>query len=155
MSTVVAQPLYNTNFKFTFGRAEMDSVEKSIINIGLPDVTIAEVLTPSKNRAGYTPGDRVEYAPLTATFLVNEDLSNYKEIFNWMISNRDGEQPEKCDGQLSILSSHSNTNQRVQFVNLFPSSLSQLDFVAQSDSAEPVQATVTFRYDYYKFLVFL
>ena len=66
--------------------------------------------------------------------------------------NRDVKNIEVHDAILLITTSKNNVNKQIQLVNIYPTSLSTLEFNAQSTDVEYFQADVSFRYDYYKFL---
>jgi hypothetical protein len=53
-------------------------------SVRLPDITagIAEVPTPFKKINFY--GDNLDYGQLTIEFKVDELLTNYQELYNWM-----------------------------------------------------------------------
>jgi hypothetical protein len=100
--------------------------------------------------------------------LVDEDLENYleiqhwlrglgfpdslKEIYDWQSSNPNaprGELNYTCDGTLNVLSSSSVANFKVKFLDMFPVSLSDLDFDATDSDIDYLTANVTFKYTIY------
>ena len=104
------------------------------------------------------------------TFLVEEHLSNYREIFNWMINigfpkshaqykaqaraddtNRGGELVLYSDIQITILSNKNNPIVRTTIYEAFPTNLSGLEYSAQTADTDWLTATVTFAYAYYEF----
>ena len=102
---------------------------------------------------------------MSIRFRVDEDLENYLEIHNWLISLGYPEDISNSgygkgayntsgavfsDGSLLILSSHQNTNLRINFKNLFPISLTELNFDASLTDIEYLEATATFRYGLYE-----
>jgi hypothetical protein len=117
------------------------------------------------------PGDHLNYSPLKVSFMVDEDLNNYLEIFNWIvdIAGPSNIYPERADGlykpdntlstdptkrirsdiKLMVLSSSKNPNIEVTFIDAFPSQISELNFATTENSVNYLQATVTFDYVYY------
>jgi len=94
-------------------------------------------------------------APMTVTFLVDEDYSNYMEILNLMwkasgpnLSERFKEdEPTGTDGSLHILSNNKNISDVVfTFHNLFPTILGELQM--SNESADPLLTDLTLQYDY-------
>ena len=72
------------------------------------------------------------------------------EIYDWLhdiVSTRES----KIDGTLLILSSHNNTTKEILFRDLFPTSLSALEFSTQQTEIEYLQATASFKYTYFEF----
>lgn len=119
------------------------------------------------------PGDHLNYAPLTVNFQVDEDLKNYLEIFNWIVSiagpldidpgdtsrlsytnNSIATDPTKAvrsDIKLLILSSSKNPNMEITFIDAFPSSLGSLSFNTTQNTVNYLESSVTF--DYVKYFI--
>ena len=113
------------------------------------------------------PGDNIEFEDLTLDFIVDENLENYLEIHNWiyglgypesisefqeLITQSDGQKDVKeqfSDGTLSILNRNFNVSTRVKFRDLFPISLSSLEFTATENDYTYFTATATFKYLFY------
>ncbi len=104
------------------------------------------------------------YDDLELRFMVDEKLENWKEIYDWMTSiqnakefgdgsTQDGPIDGMSDGSLLILTSAYNPVVQIDFLNLFPKTLSGLDFDSASLEAEPALATVTFAYQAYNVTV--
>lgn len=125
-------------------------------NVNLPGLSIIMIPQPTQfitiPRSGLP-----EYEALTMQFLVDEDLSNWLEIYNWMMSittEEDFAEIEDAphhysDANLFILNSAMQPNLRVQFKNIIPETLSGLEFDSTSSSPEPLTANVTFKYTTY------
>ena len=115
-------------------------------------------------------GDTLAFDDFSMTFLVEEQLTNYREIFNWMINigfpkshaqykaqaraddtNRGGELVLYSDIQITILSNKNNPIVRTTIYEAFPTNLSGLEYSAQSADTDWLTATVTFAYAYYEF----
>lgn len=113
-------------------------------------------------------GDKLRYEPLSLRFRVDEDLTNYLEIHNWLTSlgypesfeqsayrgpgsggtaYRDGE--VFSDGTLLIMTSNQNPNLQINFKRMFPIALTELNFDASLEDVPYLEATVTFRYYVY------
>jgi len=139
-------------FNLTIDREKLANVDYFCISASLPDISVPEIATPFRTDYGYAPGEKLEYAPLTVSFLVDEDMVNYKEMYNWMKENAKEIGDSTVDATLAILSSHSNVVQEIKFVDCFPTSLTALDFNAQNTDIEYFTAQATLRYNYYEFL---
>ena len=167
-----SQPL-NTNFLSNVGAKFMikkiPNVNYFIQNVAVPSVDVGgkEVATPFSNRIKY-PGDLVTYGDLVITFRVDEDLNNYKELYNWILSFMRVEDFEKStawekqntspgsdetvfsDATLVILNSAMNPNKTFEFVDVYPTSLSDLPFTTQVNDIDYIECTATFRYRTFK-----
>ena len=53
--------------------------------VNIPSVNIGETLQPTRLGANIKlPGDKINYGELTITFIVDENMENWTEMFNWM-----------------------------------------------------------------------
>jgi len=103
----------------------------------------------------YLPSNTSQVAPMTVTFLVDEDYSNYMEILDLMYKAvgpelgkryKEGESMVST-GSLHILSNNKNVSDVVfTFHNLFPTILGELQMT--NESPEPLLTDLTMQYDY-------
>ena len=107
------------------------------------------------------------YEDFDLDFLVDENLENYLLIHNWLkglgfpnnqqeftnlVTNEDGIIDNKLqfsDGTLSILNSNYKEVASVKFKDLFPISLTALDFTATDTDINYFTAQVSFKYTIY------
>jgi hypothetical protein len=101
------------------------------------------------------------YDDLELRFLVDENLENWREIYEWMISTQnagdylEGEQVADgpieglSDATLLVLSSAMNPIVQIQFYNLFPKALTGIDFDSTTLDLDAATASVTFAYQAY------
>lgn len=109
------------------------------------------------------PGDSVTFDPLSVKFIVDENMANWKEIYHWVqalarikelnLEPREGQEATVSDAVLYILTSNKNVNLKVFFRDLFPVSLTGLDFDSSVTDLDPFIAEATFKYCYYEFEV--
>ena len=159
-----------TGFKFVLDRSPKIAFFCNQANI--PDITLAVATqgTPLGRKIPH-PGDELEFGDLNLRFLVDENLENYMEIQNWM---RGMGYPESLqqiydlqreyrreiyedtktinlysDGVLMVLNSSQISNFQVRFKDLFPYSLSTLNFDATQTDTEYFTADVSFKYTVY------
>ena len=155
-----------TGFKFVLNRAPKVSFFGNESNI--PDLNLGVAEQPTYLKDIPLPGDKVTFGDFNLRFLVDENLENYLEISNWIRSvgyaetlqdafdfqnsNVDLEQPNKSqlnfysDGTLQILTSSENPNFKVVFQDLFPTTLSTLNFDASAEDINYFTAEVAFKY---------
>jgi len=117
------------------------------------------------------PGDKLRFSPIDITFRVDEDLTNFTEIYDWLIglgypestdqrlnfvsqnigANLDGSRKDAVysDGSLVIMTSAQNPNINVRFRDMFPIDLSTVQFNTTSQDVNYLEATATFRYSFY------
>ena len=121
----------------------------------VPDVSMptTEVASPFRNLP-FVPGGGVTFGDFTLRFIVDEDLKNYYSIHSWMrdVGNADKMQRTTAEddiytgGQLHIVTSQYNPAFIVEFKDLFPVSLTNLQFDATISDVEYITAEVTFKH---------
>lgn len=115
--------------------------------VTMPGVTLNATQIHHTGANGKLPGDEATYEDLTIRFIVDEDMNNYMEIFNWITDNVTGTEPTYCDVTLSILNSHKNVIKEFQFISAWPMSIGSIDFDAQNTEIENVLVDAVFAYD--------
>ena len=121
----------------------------------VPDISMPSIDVASPFRSlPIIPGGGVSFGDFAVQFIVDEDLVNYNSIHKWMRDNGNADQmarttPEKdiyTDGQLHIVTSQYNPAFVVEFRDLFPVSLTNLQFDATIGDVEYITANVTFKH---------
>ena len=155
-------------FRMVIARAPKVTFFGNSINI--PAMTLRTAIAPTRGLRNYdVPGEIIDFEDLTLRFLVDEDLGNYMEIQKWMRGLGFPESLQEIydlqkeeygttgdnkfegmniysDGTLIILDSMQNDNFKVKFSDLFPVSLSTLQFDATLPDSEFFTAEVSFKY---------
>ncbi len=80
-NTNLLQP---TKFLLTFSRIETTQYFCQSVNI--PTITLGEVdrVTPFLDM--YSPGTKLKYDPLDISFIIDEELQSWKNLYDWFIS---------------------------------------------------------------------
>ena len=176
----------NRNFqsplKFRLNIERLAHVNFFVTDVNLPGVVVPSPSTPNPlNKINWQP-DHMAWDELSVTFIVDEDMKAWQEIFFWIQGQafpedhkqyrdmRDGKtrdadgdllpkppRPSKpkhlgenfSDGTLLILSSHNNSTLEIDFKDLHPLTLSELNFTSKDTDVKHLTCTVTFVYDYY------
>jgi hypothetical protein len=75
---------YASPIQFKFTCIKLPTVEFFCQTANVPSITLgtADVETPLKNIP--IPGDKLVYGELNVSFLVDENLNNYKELHDWL-----------------------------------------------------------------------
>jgi len=121
----------------------------------VPDVSMptTEVASPFRNLP-IIPGGGVTFGDFSVRFIVDEDLVNYNAVHTWIRDVGNADQmarttPEAdilTNGQLHIVTSQYNPAFIVEFRDIFPVSLSGLQFDATMNDAEYITAEVVFKH---------
>jgi hypothetical protein len=152
-------PLLPTYYRFTIDR--LPNVTYFCQTASLPTVTMSEVQIPSPFVPLKFPS-KLDFDELSITFVVDEQMKNWLEIFNWMRSCTQVEGFEEfaatnrhlTTANLYILNSTKNPKITVTFEGLYPRTLSALDFSSSIMDPEAMQATATFAYRNYNVEVY-
>ena len=134
---------------------KFDGVDFFCQTANVPDVQMptTEIASPFRNLP-IIPGGGITFGDFTVRFIVDEDLKNYYSIHSWMrdVGNADQMQREVLEsdiytqGQLLIVTSQYNPAFVVDFKNLFPVGLSNLQFDATMTDTEYITAEVAFKH---------
>jgi hypothetical protein len=125
----------------------------------IPSVSKQAIEKPTPFKTLYETGDLIRYSELNLTFIIDEHMNNYIEVFNWIKGltfpeNFDqfkklSESEEGLRSDISIVVKNSSKNPSIiiEYYDCIPISLSEvlLD-TTQSDVIYP-EATVTFQYN--------
>ena len=170
MSAIDTTPT-NMNFlsplKFTFKVNKLPHVNFFVQGITIPSIAISPNFQPSPFVKLPMPGDHIDFGELIVSFRVDEDMTNYLELFNWMIAigfPKDFGQykaladqdrrinPRSTDGIMSdgtviIQNSNAKSNKKVTFINMFPTTLSDLSFDTRQSDLEYIECSASFAYE--------
>lgn len=177
MANALDKQIQNRNFLspigFKFTLSKNPKITFFCNSAKIPEITLG-----TENQYTYlkdidVPGDKIAYGDFNLRFIVDEDMVNYMAIHNWitgigfpetaaqyakLLTNEDDVtqplDPKRAfsDGSLYILNSNYNTNAIVKFKDLYPISLSSLDFDSTKTDIQYFTAEVTFKYTVYNVL---
>ena len=180
---------YASPTQFRFSIIKLPKVEYFATAANIPGITLGQANQPTPLKDIPIPGDKLEYDNLNITFLVDENLENYREIHGWMTGlgfpkdtsqfrslqgasadrypttsdvglNKELGSIKKAvqddgglysDATLFVLSSKNNANLEIRFRDIYPISLSGLDYNQQETDIQYLTASVTFAYKIYEF----
>ena len=173
MSAITRTP-QNPNFlqpnKFQLEFARTPNLQYFCQAISVPGISLSEAIIMTPFIDLYAPGEKAIYDILNVTFLVDENLSSWLEIHDWikaMTFPEDFEQyrelpklqriaglqatktPQYSDATLTLLSSSNTPTWRFKFFDCFPTSISAIVMSAADGPDTQVTADATFRFSYY------
>ena len=159
--------LQPSGFKVVIDRENYPNLEFFAQSVNHPDVSLPMVSIPFRRNENVSmPGDTLSYSELSVTFILDEDLKGYIELYDWMerLVNKEfiGEElrsskinpeiPSQADISLSILSSHNNQIKRVLYKACTPTSLSGLQFSSIASGVEYLTFNVSFAFTGFQFI---
>jgi hypothetical protein len=151
---------------FKFQVAKLPNVTYTCQSANLPALQLGTAIQTSPFVDMPHPGDKMVFGEFTIRFLINEDMSNYKELYDWMVSMgtpQGGVQYGKrtsrastfnnneyaglfSDATLMVLDSNNNAVVKLNFLDLFPVSIEGLDFDITTAGMEYFVGIASFRY---------
>jgi len=161
-------------FKFQIHNIPNTSYFCNAANI--PEMNLPPAIQPNPLVDVGHPGDKIEFGTLMIRFLIQEDMKNYKELYDWMVGlgfPKDSKQfaeytktqnyrfpdisPESSQGlgqysdaTLTLLDSNNNAKVVISFVDAFPTSLQGLDFEIVTGSTDYMMGVAMFKYSLFE-----
>ena len=166
-------PLSPTGFRLSISK--LPDLVYFCQEVNLPEVELPSMPMATTFSTIGVPGDMLRFGDLTVQFIVDENLANYKGVFDWLIglgfpenyaqyqsfSAQDpaaggnqfgGMIGDYSDAILEILGSQNTPTQTVLFRDVHPVSISSLPFTSNATDVNYLIGTATFRYNYYQFM---
>ena len=172
MTSAFRNQIQNRNFlsgvAFKFNLSKFPKVDFFSNSARIPELSLELAQQSSYLKNIAVPGERLTYGDFTLRFLVDENMENYVSVYNWLkglgfpettqqfrdvTTDSKGQRDPKeafCDGTLRILNSNYREVAKVKFSDLFPISLTSLDFDATNTDVQFFTAEATFKYTLYK-----
>jgi len=173
MATIFDKEIKNRNFLspigFKFTLSKEPKVSFFCTAAGIPEITLGTAVQPTYLKDIDIPGDKITYEDFSLRFIVDENLENYMAIHNWITglgypettqeykdliieNSRSDTQNAFSDGNLHILNSNFRDTAIVKFQDLFPVSLSSLNFDTNETDLTYFTAEARFKYTVYNIL---
>lgn len=159
--------VYNTSTlsgsHFEFSIAGYDNLNFNVQTANLPSVRTNPKEVPTSIGSTHVAGDKLEYETLEISFIVDESMNDWRECYNWLralattniidakLENQyvNYDKDLYTSATLFILTNSLHINIKCTFYNLFPISLTGLDFSTKDTEDRKLFGTVIFAYDYY------
>lgn len=162
----LAQP---TKFRLSFSRLPHVTFFCQAVN--LPGLTLTEVPRNTPFVDLYVPGEKLVYDQLNISFLVDEDYRSWFSVHDWIQAltfpedftqylgmktlnhqakfSTNDKMSQYSDAALTIYTNQNNPNIRIKFVELFPTTLSSIQFNSQDSADNILMAEASFRFSYF------
>lgn len=172
MTSAFSRQIQNRNFLtpsgFEFIIAKNPKIDFFCQTANIPEIRLGTAIQPSYLKNLDIPGEILEYTDFEMSFLVDEDFENYMAVHNWMtglgfpetpqqfkdlVTNNDNiedYQEQFSDGTLIVLNSNLRPNFKIKFRDMFPVSLSGLEFDSKIQSEQYFTARAVFKYSIYE-----
>jgi hypothetical protein len=161
----VLQP---NKFLLNFSRAP--SIQYFCQSVSVPGIALSEVPQNTPFVDVYVPGEKAIYDILNVTFLIDERMTAWIEMHDWIramtfpknyeeyqklgqlsriASATSSPKPQYSDASITILSSSNTPYFKFKFYDCFPTSVSQFILSATDSPDTTMSADATFRYSYF------
>jgi len=146
--------LLNTNFKFTLLR--IPNVTFWCTSVNMPSVSIGSIEVANKFVLHHVPGSSIDQDTIKVTFIVDEEFSNWNEIYKWMRGLVPFEdfseiiQNDKnyySDGTIHLLNHAKNPHRQISIKSMYPISLDGFELNSAYTDADPITVNATFVYE--------
>jgi len=149
---------YILNTGFYFGIQRLPTVQYFCQEVNLPGLNFGEIRQPTRFIDVKHPASMLNFEQLDVSFIVDEDLANWREVYDWMRSIVNIENTNEyvspadqySDATLILLNSAMRENVRIKFKNCFPTNLTGLRFITTPSEVEPQIASMTITFDSYE-----
>jgi hypothetical protein len=169
---ILARNPQNTNLlqptKFLMSFDRIPDTQYFCQSVNIPGINGSQIPVSSPGLDYYLAGNKITYNNLSITFLLDEEMLSWRNIHKWFRSfaspegtserknlseiqnpNKKYEMSPYSDASLNIITNLNNSNIRVEFYNLFPISLSDVQFDTRLSAEESMTADATFVFEYY------
>jgi len=158
---------------FRFQVHNLPNVSFFCQSANIPDITLGEAQVQTPLVDYFQPGEKLTFGTLNIRFLIQENMANYSELYNWLRGMGNPETTEEytnylqkqlyrfpgkntattieglfSDASLFVLDSNDNPSIEIVFQDAFPTALSGLDF--DLTDSEYFIGLASFRYRQYK-----
>ena len=161
-------PLQVNKYLLTFARCP--NLQYFCQSLTVPGLSKTEIQQTTPFVDTYVPGEKAIYDLLNITFIVDEELTSWLEIHDWIramtfpkefeeyaklstltrnVSFSTTKQPQFSDATLILLSSSFKPTLKILFHDVFPTSLSSVTLSASDTPENILSSDATFRYTYY------
>ena len=147
-----------SSFVLTLDSQSYSGAEFTIQTMILPDVSATGAELNYQQINVGRASDKITFGTFEISYLIDEDLLNYKEIFDWMKSLVETKHftatssDHYRDITLTVMNSANNVTKQIKFVDAYPTSLSSIPFDITTTDVEYLTAVASFSYSYYTFI---
>lgn len=154
--------LQNNKFQVSFNK--IPNVVFNAFRIAIPGMVLPSIKTPNPFSKLTLPNTQITYEPLAIDFLLDEEMDNYFEIYNWMIGTGFPESFQQRkdyviekrniaqlygDCTVSILNNSNRENRQFIYHNVIPTYLSGFETASANPVPDQVVIRLQLDYDYF------
>lgn len=153
--------LQPTAFKLTIDRKKFGNLEYFAQTVTHPSISLPPADLPYQRLNLHMAGDKLTFGELSATIILDENLSAYIEMYDWMkrlveepnstrLLKTSDEFPTAVDITLSVLSSKNNQVKKIRYIDCIPTDLGDINFEATTQDVQYLTFPISFRFSYFE-----
>jgi hypothetical protein len=171
MSVLTRTP-HNTNYlqptKFLLSIDRIKTTQYFCQTVNLPGVSLGQASFSTPLLDMNLAGTKINYNPLNIKFTIDEEILSWKQLYAWFLSiaspkgfderntlsslqSKRISDKNYSDATLIGLSALNNPVFKIHFLNIFPTSLSDIDFDTSSSADTIITADAAFHYESFEF----
>ena len=154
--------------KFALNFSRVPNMQYFCQGVSVPGISLGEVVQTNPFVDLYSPGEKAIYDLMNVTFFIDEELTAWKEIHDWIRAmtfptefeeykqlsrlSKNISRPKTPQYSDAILTTYTSSNTplyRFKFKDCFPTTLSTFVMSAADSPDNIMTADVTFRFAYY------
>ena len=155
--------LQPTGFKIVIDRTRYPNLEYFAQTVSHPGATLSPLELPTR-RVTSVPiaGDKITFSEVSFDLLLDENLTSYTELFNWMLRilndgqvsalERGTKEPTYADITLHVLSSHNNTIKKIRYKDCIPTELGAIEFQSTAGTTTYLTFNASFRFSQFEII---
>lgn len=154
--------LIKNKFRFELPRSDFDEFLDQVQDVSFPSVTMrsAHVIKSPKLSQTNIAGTGTYFEDLMITFILDEGLESYLNMYKWLITAQNPLGPTPIDSNVptvGLLHIQDSTNEHIiltfRFIGIYPKTLSGLEWTTkETGDTSTSTCTVTFGYTYFELL---
>ena len=162
MATTPTNTSFLANNKFNFVIERLPNFTFYVQGINMPSISMSPTQTQTPFVSVYNPSNTLTYEQMQVTYIIDEDMKSWFEIYNWMTNLGNPTSLDKLgtltttkgkinsvtsDATLMIKTNSNNNNIRIKFFDVFPVELTGFQ-LSTAEGQDFQSSVVTFAYTY-------
>lgn len=154
--------LQPTGFKVVIDRKKFGNLEFFAQSIDHPSVGIAAAEMPFRRTNIHMAGDKLTFGQLSANIILDENMSAYTEMYDWVKRLVEEENSTKYDNRYTnntttaidisviVLSSSNNQVRKIKYIDCVPIDIGAINFQSTTQEVTYLTFPVTFAFTYFE-----
>lgn len=153
--------LQPTGFRMILNRKHYPNTEYTLTSVNHPDVTLPGIEVPYRSINTHVAGDRLQFSEVTFEMILDEDMKNYKEMYDLLLDtvqetqqltmNRDpGKKPLDMDIRLLTMTSNNNKNKEIVYKDARLTNIGSVALTSATSAVTYISVPLSFEFSYFE-----